>query len=193
MIKQVSPREKKLLLSAGILVGGYLLISFVFQPIFDKQRRIDRQIQDKIQFIQKFHEVLNRRSYYDAKIQANRETHNSLARRFLDETKPGLAAAGLQKILEEFARKSAVSIGRVRVGKPKSIEGMTGVPVEITLRSNLKNLSQFIYSLENFEKFLIIEDMVIRRLNSSGPEELQTKLMVDGFIRPLDSEEIQKT
>lgn len=182
---KITPRDKKFLAAGGAFLGVYLLIVWVIQPIYAKQKNVDQQIQNKIQFIQKYYEILNQKSYYQAKDQANKRTRIILTRKFLNETQPGLAAASLQKLIKGFAMQSGVKIEQVRVEKPKIIEQMPAVPVGMTLRSNLKNLSQFIFRLENSEKFLVVEEIVTRRTNKSDPEELQTRILVNGFIQKL--------
>lgn len=183
MTLQVTPRDKKLLLACGTVLGVYLLIVFALQPIFAEQQRIDRQIQNKIQFITKYYEILNQKSYYEAKNKTNQQNRVALGQKFLNETKPGLAAASLQKILEGFAQRSGVTVEQVRVEKNKILEETPAVPIEMSIRSNLRSLTQFISLLENFEKFLLVEEIVIRRINKSDPEELQTRILINGFIQ----------
>ena len=183
MTLQVTPRDKKLLVACGAVLGVYLLTVFALQPIFAAQQRIDRQIQSKIEFITKYYEILNQRSYYEAKNNTNQQNRAALGRKFLNETKPGLAAASLQKILEGFAQRSGVTVEQVRVEKSKILEETPAVPIEMSIRSNLRSLTQFISQLENFEKFLLVEEIVIRRINKSDPEELQTRILINGFIQ----------
>ena len=76
-----------------------------------------------------------------------------------------------------------------KVNKPKYIEGMLAVPIEISVRSNLKNLSLFLMRIENHEKFLIIEELRLRRINKTDPEDLQTRLMITGFIQELEPQD----
>jgi len=182
---KITPRDKKFLIAGGAVIGVYLITVWIIQPIHTKQKQVDRQIQEKTQFIQKYYEILNQKPYYQSQEQANKRTRITLARKFLNETQPGLAAAGLQKMIKGYAAQSNVKIERVRVEKPKVIEEIPAVPISMTLRSNLKNLSQFIFRLENSEKFLVIEEIVTRRINKSDPEELKTWLLVNGFIQEL--------
>jgi hypothetical protein len=108
------------------------------------------------------------------------------------EKKPGLAAATLQKFLEVFARGSSVRIERVRIEKYKFTENLMAIPVEITVRSTLKNLSQFIYKIENHEKFLVIENMTTRRINKTDPEQLEATLLVSWFVLEAEPEGTKK-
>lgn len=182
---KMTPRDKNFLIVGGAAVCIYLLAVWVIQPIHAKQKQVDQKIQNKIQFIQKYYEILNQKSYYQSKDQDNKRNRITLTRKFLNEPQPGLAAAGLQKMINGFAAQSGVKIEQVRVEKPKVIEHMPTVPIGMTLRSNLKNLSQFIFRLENAEKFLVVEEIVTRRTNKSDPEELQTRILINGFIQEL--------
>ena len=47
--------------------------------------------------------------------------------------------------------------------------------------------------IENHEKFLIIEELQLRRINKTDPEDLQTRLMITGFIQELESQDGKKT
>lgn len=182
---KVTPRDKKFLITGGVILGVYLLTVWVVEPIYAQQKRVDQKIQNKIQFIQKYHEILNHDSYYKSKQIANERTRIILGKKFLNETQPGLAAAGLQKIIKGFAQQSRVKIEQVRVEKAKEINEMPAVPIKLTLRSSLRNLSEFVFRLENAEKFLVVEEIITQRINKSNPEKLKTRLLVSGFIQDI--------
>jgi Tfp pilus assembly protein PilO len=190
---KISDRDKRFLAVGGLAVVVYLLITLVINPIYSTQVRNDREIQEKIRFIQKYYEVLNQKAYYEKKNKQNEEVQKSLSRRFLEGKKPGLAAAGLQKILEGFASKSSIKVDRVRVEKHKFTESFMVIPIEITLRASLKNLTQFIYQIESYEKFLVIEELNSRRINKTDPEQLQATILISGFILNGEPEGTKKT
>lgn len=182
---QITSRDKKFLIAGGTAVGVYLLVVLVIQPVYAKQGSRDLQIQNKIQLIQGYYKILNRKSYYESKNRDNKNIRATLTKKFLNETQPGLAAAGLQKMIEDFARQSGVAIEQVRVEKPKMIEKTPAIPISMTLSSDLNNLSKFIFRIENSVKFLIVEEISTRKVNKSEPEKLQTRLLVNGFIQEL--------
>ena len=185
MMLNIGQRDKKFLIGGGIFVTCYLFFFLVAQPVYEKQITINGKIQDKINFIEKYYEVLNQASYYQAKEAANKNIKATLQTKFLAEKEPGLAAAGLQKLLQGFSQ-GAVTIEKTRVEKPKYIEGILAIPVEVTVRSNLKNLALFLMRIENHQKFLIAEEFRSRRTNKQEPENLQTRLLVTGFIKELE-------
>jgi hypothetical protein len=185
MTLNIGERDKFYLVGGGIFVACYLLFFLVAEPLYKKQISIDEKIKDKINFIEKYYEVLNQTSYYQAKELENKNTKTTLQKRFFSDKEPGLAAAGLQKLLQGFSR-GAVTIEKTRVEKPKYVARILAVPVEITVRSSLKNLALFLMRIENHEKFLVIEDLRSRRINKKEPEDLQTRLLITGFIKELE-------
>jgi len=116
-----------------------------------------------------------------------------LAKLFLSPPQPALAAAGLQKSLEDKARKTRVHLVQVKTEKAKYMEDLLTIPVKITVKSTLEGLSQFVRSIENDEKFLVVEELVIRRINKKDPEQLESRLLVNGFIQQRKSEMPKKT
>jgi hypothetical protein len=185
MTLNIGKRDKFYLVGGGIFVACYLLFFFVAEPIYKKKISTEEKIKDKINFIEKYYEVLNQTSYYQAKELENKNTKTTLQKRFFSDKEPGLAAASLQKLLQVFSR-GAVTIEKTRVEKPKYVARILAVPVEITVRSSLKNLALFLMRIENHEKFLVIEDLRSRRINKKEPEDLQTRLLITGFIKELE-------
>ena len=185
MTLNIGKRDKAFLVGGGIFVACYLLFFLVVEPIYKKQIRIDKKIKDKINFIEKYYEVINQASYYKAKKAANKNTNTTLQKRFFSEKEPGLAAASLQRLLQGFSR-GAVTIEKTRVEKPKYMARILAVPVEITVRSSLKNLALFLMRIENHGKFLVVEELRSRRINKKEPEDLQTRLLITGFTKELE-------
>lgn len=190
---KITDRDKRFLAFGSLSIVVYFLITLVISPIYATQVRKDSEIQNKIRFIERYYEVLNQKTYYEQKSKQNEKVQKSLSRRFLDGKKPGIAAANLQKVLEGFASKSSIKIDRVRVEKHKFTESLMVIPIEITFRSSLKNLTQFIYKVESFEKFLVIEKLNSRRINKTDPEQLQATLLISGFILNGEPEGTKKT
>jgi len=203
-------REKIFLTLAGSLALTYGFVEYVGEPLYLKQKGQEQKIESKILFISKYHEILNQKSYYREKERAKQRLSVELAKSFLSPQQstltaagllaklfppphqPALAAAGLQKSLEDKARKTRVNLVQVKTEKTKYMEGLLTVPVRITVKSSLENLSRFIRSIESDEKFLVIEELVIRRINKKEPEQLESRLLVNGFIQQRKPEKSKK-
>ena len=186
-------REKVILTLAGSLTLTYVLFEYIGEPLYLKQKRQEQKIESKILFITKYHEILNQTDYYRKKDQTNQTLAVQLSKLFLSPSQPALAAASLQKSLEDKARKTRVNLIQVKTEKTKYTEDLLTVPVRITVKSSLEKLSRFIRLIESDDKFLVVEELAIRRINKKEPEQLESRLLVSGFIQKRKSEKLKIT
>ena len=73
MTIKIGQRDKKFLIGGGIFVTCYLLFLFVIQPAYENQASINKKIENKINFIEKYYAVLNQTSHYQAKKTSNKK------------------------------------------------------------------------------------------------------------------------
>ncbi len=185
MIKNLAPREKIIMWVSVFVITAYIFMVFIGKPLYQKLKNTDQTIQSRVLFINKYKAILSQKDYYQQKVAAVRRLKKELKQRFLDSPKPALAVAGLQKIIENGIAKNSVDIIRFKIEKTRFTEGLLTVPVEVTVRSTLRNLAQFIRHIENHQKFLVIENLRIRRINKRDPEILESRLLVSGFVQQL--------
>lgn len=185
MIKNLAPREKIIMWVGVFVITAYIFMVFIGKPLYQKLKNTDQTIQSRVLFINKYKAILSQKDYYQQKVAAVRRLKKELKQRFLDSPKPALAVAGLQKIIENGIAKNSVDIIRFKIEKTRFTEGLLTVPVEVTVRSTLRNLGQFIRHIENHQKFLVIENLRIRRINKRDPEILESRLLVSGFVQQL--------
>lgn len=185
MIKNLAPREKIIMWVSVFVITAYIFMVFIGKPLYQKLKNTDQTIQSRVLFINKYKAILSQKDYYQQKVVAVRRLKKELKQRFLDSPKPALAVAGLQKIIENGIVKNSVDIIRFKIEKTRFTEGLLTVPVEVTVRSTLRNLAQFIRHIENHQKFLVIENLRTRRINKRDPEILESRLLVSGFVQQL--------
>ena len=192
MIQLIS-RDKKILLAGGIFVVFWLLFVVIAEPTYLENKRAEQKIKEKILFIQKYHEILNQKSYYQAKNIKNKQTRTTLNQRFFNQANPTLAASEKQRLIERLSNQTGVNIIRFRVDKPKYMESLLTISTKVTIRSKLRNLTKFINVLESHQKFMVIEEMAIQRINKTDLEELQAQLTISGFIKLMETEKKKAT
>ena len=184
---QITSRDKKVLFAGGTFIVFWLLFTFVAQPVHQENTRTNQKIHDKILFIQKCYEILNQKSYYNAKNKENKLLRTTRDQRFFNQTKPALAASEQQHLIENLSNQTGVNIIRFRVDKPKYLEGLLSISTKVTTRSKLRNFINLIHMLESNQKFMIIEEMSIQRVNETDLEELEAQLTVSGFIQSMET------
>ena len=182
---QITPRDKKVLIAGGTFIISWFLFILVIQPLHQENKRTSQKIQDKLIFIQKCYEILNQKSYYKEKSKENKLIRTTLDQRFFNQTKPALAASEQQHLIENLSNKTGVNIIRFRVDKPKYLEGLLTISTKVTARAKLRNFTNFIQTLESNQKFMVIEEMAIQRINDTDLEELQAQLTISGFIQSM--------
>ena len=184
---QITSRDKKVLFAGGAFIIFWFLFTLVAQPMHQENKRTNQKIQDKLLFIQKCYEILNQKSYYKAKSKENKLIRTTLDQRFFNQTKPALAASEQQHLIENLSNQTGVNILRFRVDKPKYLEGLLTISTKVTTRSKLRNFTNFINMVESNQKFMVIEEMTIQRINDTDLEELQAQLTISGFIQSMDT------
>ncbi len=190
---QVTPRDKKILFASGVFAFLWLLFIVVAEPAYLENKRTQKKIKDKILFIQKYYEIINQKSYYKAKSTENKIIRTTLNQRFFNQANPTLAAAEKQSLIESLSNKTGVNIIRFRVDKPKYTESLLTISTKVTIRSKLRNLTKFINMLESNQKFMVIEEMAIQRINKTDLEELQAQLTISGFIKLMETDKKKTT
>ena len=190
---QITSRDRKVLFAGGTFIVSWLIFIFVAQPTYQESKKLNKKIQDKILFIQKCYEILNQKSYYKTISTENKLLRTTLDQRFSSQTKPALAASEQQNLIEKLSNQTGVNIIRFRVDKPKYVENLLAISTKVTTRSKLRNLTNFIHMLESNQKFMVIEEITVQRINKTDLEELQAQLTVSGFIKTMETESKKTT
>ncbi|MBT3517535.1 MAG: hypothetical protein HN646_09410 [Nitrospina sp.] len=190
---QITSRDRKVLFAGGTFIVSWLIFIFVAQPTYQESKKLNKKIQDKILFIQKCYEILNQKSYYKTISTENKLLRTTLDQRFSSQTKPALAASEQQNLIEKLSNQTGVNIIRFRVDKPKYVENLLTISTKVTTRSKLRNLTNFIHMLESNQKFMVIEEITVQRINKTDLEELQAQLTVSGFIKTMETESKKTT
>ena len=190
---QITSRDRKVLFAGGTFIISWLIFIFVAQPTYQESEKLNKKIQDKILFIQKCYEILNQKSYYKTISTENKLLRTTLDQRFSSQTKPALAASEQQNLIEKLSNQTGVNIIRFRVDKHKYVENLLTISTKVTTRSKLRNLTNFIHMLESNQKFMVIEEITVQRINKTDLEELQAQLTVSGFIKTMETESKKTT
>lgn len=182
-MKTLKPREKVILAIGGIFLVGYIFAVYVASPILEKQKKLEDRIENKQALISKYYEILNREDHYKKKNEAIDKMAGRLQHMLLVSEKPALAAANLQKKIEEKAQTTRVDVLQVRPQQSVERGALLGIPVQVSLKSTLKELALFIRELENETQFLVIQNIRLQRIGNREPELLKSDLVVEGFVQ----------
>ena len=105
---------------------------------------------------------------------------------------PSLAAAEIQTIVTDITKAADVQIMTIRILQPdRSGKDMyLAIPVEVTITSTIRELTQLLYKLDSSTKLLCITKLKMRsRRGRSGRRaressvKIVTTLTVEGFVK----------
>ncbi len=176
-------REKILIIVGALFVSLSGLYLLVVKPIYLKHKSTLNKIEKKQLLLNRYKAILDREDQLKERMVFIKKEFAKLNNFLLTGKKPSLAAAELQVLLENITKKVKVTTKNVKNKKPDKKDFFFRIPLEITIQSTLRELKDVIYHIENLDKFILLRDLNTRLIKSDNPEKLESKLVVDGFIK----------
>jgi general secretion pathway protein M len=109
---------------------------------------------------------------------------------------PPLAAAEIQEIVSKMTNAAGAQIMTVRILQPdrSDNEMYLAIPVEVTINSTMRQLTQLLYKLDRSARLLRIAKLGIRSRAGRGrlarrasPVNIVTTLTVEGFVKRMET------
>jgi len=179
-------REKRLIL-AGSGVLAAVLIVYAMALVLPDSENLSRTADLKKRMLLKQREVLLREDVYKKRAEQYRQHLEQDMTRLLPGDNPNVAGAELQKVLKDFADQSGVEITQKNTLPGKKIQDLTKVSVSIQINCDPDQLVHFLMAIENYEKFLKIEECTITSFRIQKRFEIRPNLTVVGYISTPES------
>lgn len=176
-------REKIFLYTGGLLIGITVLYLLAVKPVYTKHVSNKDKIEQKRLLLSRYKAILKRADQLKERETYIKKEFVQLNSVLLAGAKPSLAASELQAILENIVNKVHVTIKSLRNKKPQKKNTFYQIPIEIIVESTLRELNDVIYHIEKSNKLLLVKDLYIKLVKSGNPEKLESKLVVEGFIK----------
>jgi hypothetical protein len=179
---KLTAREKRVT-AIGACIVAAVLIFFGITLLLPNSENLSQQVVLKKRMLLKQRETLSREAMYKTRLEKFSGNLATSGTRLLPGYNPNVAAAGLQKILKDFADQSGVEITMKNILPEKKIQdSLTKISVKIDTNCNLEQLVQFIAIIENYEKFLRIDDCTISGFRVQRRFEIRPSLTIAGYI-----------
>ncbi|MGA1839756.1 MAG: type II secretion system protein GspM [bacterium] len=177
--------NKKIWLVAGILAGCVVLYFALIYP-FSINKKVTDALEIEEQRYNSYIKLISQRPKKNAilkQLTLKKEKYNN---RLLDPDKPPVVAANLQNTLKEMASEEGVEIISEKQLTIIERDPFIEIPIEITLKCSITKLTNLIYDIEDFKKFLDISKINVRVVNIRNPIDVRADLTVSGFILAQD-------
>jgi hypothetical protein len=182
-------RSRKYLLIAGVVV---LLIGAVYR-IWPQMQDIfgaGNSIALKKRQIVKYQATVKASENLQADVESLKKALEKGEKGLLTGKTAALAAADIQKVLQEMAEKSQVEIKTVRVLKADTAKGglYLSVPVQLSIFSTIGHLKEFLYKIMVSAKYLTVEKVAItvRRARKGELKRVSANITVNGFLKRIE-------
>jgi hypothetical protein len=182
MTVKVNTREKKVI-TVGAILAGAVLIFYAFTALLPDREGLSETVEVKKKMLLKQRETLGREETYKIRLEENGKHLAQDLTRLLSGENPNVAGAELQKILKDFADQSGVEITQKNILPEKKVQDrIVKVAVHIETNCGPEQLVQFLTAVENYEKFLTIDEFMVTSFKIQKKYEIRPGLTISGYI-----------
>lgn len=181
------PRERRLLVAAGLLgigVAGYV---YVVEPLIEAHAATRELVVARRGLLARQERLVARSEAYGRELGALRTEIARRRGRLLAGDKAPVAASELQKLVKTTAQEAGIEVRSERILAPVDRGGYAEVPVEVTLSGPIRGLTTFLHGLEEASILLALTDLKVRAPATGAMRDLSATIALSGFIPALPS------
>lgn len=179
---KISPREKKFIIVGAAVVAAVMLFYLITLLLPDRESRA-QQVDTKEQRLLRYRETLSQKEIYKKRLEQYRQHIEQDMTRLLPGGNPNVAEADLQKLLMSLAEESGVEIMRKNTLPEKKMEDdLIKVSVNVQVNCNLDQLVRFLAAIEDYDKFLAVEQLNITGFSTQRRQQIRPSMTVVGYI-----------
>jgi Tfp pilus assembly protein PilO len=177
-------RERRILF-AGIAVAAAILVFYALISWLPDQARLSQQVDTAKNILLKQREILSLEETYRKKAEQGERYQKQVMTRLLPGDNFNVASAELQKVVKDFADQNGVDIILKTTLPEKKVadsEFLTKVSLRIEVNCGLEQLVNFLTAIENYDKFLKVEELIITGYKLPRRSEIRPNLTITGYI-----------
>jgi Tfp pilus assembly protein PilO len=178
----ISKRDRKILTIGIVAVVLFLVFTYVISPFIESEKDIRERTQQREMLLKKYEKILSQRKEIEKKLTQIKRQQGQLNKKLLKGSTPSLAAAEMQKMLEQISKKHDVELKSVKVKDAEKEDDFLAIPIEIRLTTDLNKTRKFLADLEKNQKYLIVPQLKISVKNQRDPQEVIVTIVVTGFF-----------
>ena len=176
------PRERRLLLLAGLLTLGVVGYVYVVEPLIEAHAATRDLVVARRALLARQQRLVARTDAYRRELGTLQAEIARGRTRLLAGDKAPVAASELQKLVKSTAQESGIEVRSERILPPVDRGGYAEVPVEVTLAGPIRGLTAFLHRLEGTPILLALTDLKVRAPATGASRDLSATLALSGFI-----------
>jgi hypothetical protein len=190
---KISSKDKRVLI-AGIVVAAAVAIFYALTSFLPNPQALSEKVEKQKKTILRNNETIMLEEVYRKQIDQYNKRLDQDMTLLLPGDNPSVAGADLMKLLKEIADQNGVGITTRNNLADKKMQGVTKVSVRIETSCDINQLVQFLAAIENYPKFLKIEELMITsfRMPVQKKYEIRPGLTIAGYIRSREEKPSEK-
>ncbi len=179
---KITARERRVLIIGGAVVAA-ALIYYVADALLPNGATLAADVATKKRTLLAQRELLGQEENYKARVDQYRKRLEQDRSRLLPFDNPNVAGAELQKVLKDLADRNGVEINQRNFQREQKLQNnLIKVPVQVNIQCNPDQLVQFLAAIENYEKFLTVDELSITSFQMQKRYETRPAVTVSGYI-----------
>lgn len=179
---RLKPRERRVVLAGALIAAVVLGYIYGLEPLLKSREETRAQLQAARLRVDRYEQLLLRKARLAEEGKELEGRGAALRERLLPGPTPTLAAAQLQDVVKAEARRSALTLQRMAVERPALTGQITEVPVHLTLKGEIQQVSSFMKGVEQHRLALTIPELTIQVQDPKNPKDLIVDLVVAGYL-----------
>ena len=177
-------------LRTGILTAtGFLILMLVYlliiEPLINLEEDWNRELKQKGLELAHYQSLLANKDKVADHLQNLQNALAATNEQMLTGSNAAVAAADLQEITKNLLKTHGAQILAINVQPPKERGPYLEVSLMVQLSSNIEQLFNILYQLENNQKFLVVSEINVSQSEDVQEQnsDLQVDLIVAGMIK----------
>jgi hypothetical protein len=189
-------RNRRKIIVAGLAVMALPAMIYLFNSINRSTHRFHEALNLKQDKLDKYRQKVLEKKVMERELLSLQTTFKQAEAALLTGKTVSLAAAEIQQIVTNITNAAGAQIMTVRILQPdrSAKEMYLAIPVEVTINSTMRHLTQLLYKLDSSAKLLSIAKLGIksragrsRLVRGASTANLITTLTVEGFVKKMET------
>mgnify|MGYP001812944662 CR=1 FL=1 len=189
-------RNRRKIIVAGLAVMALAAMIYLFNSINRSTHRFHEALNLKQDKLDKYRQKVLEKKVMERELLSLQTTFKQAEAALLTGKTVSLAAAEIQQIVTNITNAAGAQIMTVRILQPdrSAKEMYLAIPVEVTINSTMRQLTQLMYKLDSSAKLLSIAKLGIkaragrsRLVRGASTANLITTLTVEGFVKKMET------
>ena len=189
-------RKRRKIIVAGLALIALAAMFYLFSSLNRSTHRFNEALNLKQDKLGKYRQKVLEKKVMEREVLSLQTTFKQAEAALLTGKTVSLAAAEIQQIVTNITNAAGAQIMTVRILQPdrSAKEMYLAIPVEVTIKSTMRQLTQLLYKLDNSAKLLSIAKLGIksragrsRLVRGVSTVNLITTLTVEGFVKKMET------